>query len=56
MRVFGSVVEAELPFAAFAFEGQEVELAAEGHLAVGADGVDVGCGHGGGAYFERVGR
>lgn len=46
-----------LPFAALAAEGQEVELVAEGHLAVGAYRFDVGGRHGAVAGFllGRVG-
>jgi len=47
MGGFATVIEAEGASARFAAKGEEVELAAEGHLAVRADGFDVSYGHGG---------
>ena len=45
--------EGSSPFAALALERKKVELVAEGHLAVGADGFDVGSGHLGVAVLFR---
>lgn len=44
---------AHLPFTALALEGKKVELVAKGHLAVGADGVEVGDGHFAVAFWLR---
>ena len=45
------------PFTTLTLEGEEVELVAEGHLAVRADGVEIGDGHFavGGFLFGRGG-
>lgn len=39
------------PFTALAFERKKVELMTEGHLAVSANGFDIGSGHFGVAVF-----
>ena len=41
MRCFGAVVEAVGAAAGLAAEGEEVELAAEGHLAVSPHGIEI---------------
>jgi hypothetical protein len=43
--------ERDSPFAALALERKKVELMTEGHLAVSANGFDVGSGHFGVALF-----
>jgi hypothetical protein len=47
MRRLAAVIEAEISAARFAAKGQEVELVAEGHLAMRPDGFDVGGRHAG---------
>lgn len=47
----GAVIKAEFALAGFTPEGKEVELVAEWHLAVCANGVDVGSGHFGKRLF-----